>query len=370
MPKTQKTKSEPETRRMKGEGTFTTIKRKNGTTVEQYRIPIDGERRTFTAPTKQKALKKYKDYLEEKDKVQLKDESLTVSEWADRWFKAYKKNEDISYGSKKNYEGYIKNHIKPSVLGLMKVKDVSPEYIMTFYSEKQNLSKSGLNYIKIILRNMFDAAIDNGFCPIDPTRKLKFSTKDEPEAEAFTPDEVDKIFESAEKSSFGYAILILLYTGMRPGELMALKWSDVDLKNDMIDIKHSVSRCEGQYDIGPTKSRKERSVAITPDLKIILQKIHKEFKSLYVVAGEKDFMRPATFLRHYKEFFTTFNINYRSPHKCRHTFGTNLLDNSANIRAVQETLGHAKVTTTQKYTHVDNAKLKENIGKLNYKKTP
>lgn len=356
-------------RRIKGEGTFREVERKNGTAIE-YRVAVDGERRTFTAPSKSKVMKEYREFLEEKNKTELKSTSITVAEWADRWFTAYKKNEGISYGSIKNYEGYIKNHIKPSVLGLIKIKDVTPEDIKLFYADKQHLSKSALGYLKIIICNTFDTAIDNGFRTTDPARKLKHPTKQEAEVEAFSKTEVDKIFKCAEKSPFGYAVLILLYTGMRSGELMALKWSDVDLKNDIINVKHSVSRQQGHYGIGTTKNKKDRNIAIVPELKTILLKLHKEFKSIYIIAGNKDFMRPSTFLRHYKDFFDTSNINYRSPHKCRHTLGTNLLENGANIRAVQDTLGHAKVTTTQKYTHVDNEKLKENINKLNYKKTP
>jgi site-specific recombinase XerD len=86
----------------------------------------------------------------------------------------------------------------------------------------------------------------------------------------------------------------------------------------------------------------------------------------FLIPGENGFMTPNTFLRHYKAFFIEYGLEYKSPHKCRHTFGTEILESGKNIRAVQEMLGHSKVSTTQKYTHVDIEKMRNAVNGFDY----
>ena len=98
-------------------------------------------------------------------------------------------------------------------------------------------------------------------------------------------------------------------------------------------------------------------------------------KGLFVFTGARQpFCTPDIYRRHYDQVFKDYNadstlegtIRNLSPHKCRHTFASFLLEGGANIRAVQDQLGHARISTTEIYTHVDEDAMKKNVLKLGY----
>lgn len=202
---------------------------------------------------------------------------------------------------------------------------------------------------------------------------------DVPEAEVFPRADIEKILSHARKDPFGYAILLALYTGMRPGEIAALKWQDIDLKDQIITVRRTTGRVEGGYGLREqTKTRRIRRIAMFPELVDVLTELQKTDGSIVFVLHDKTgkWLSPDQLRRRYEAFFRRMNhelelqgentVNVLSPHKCRHSFATYLLAGGANIRAVQNVLGHASVSTTQKYTHVDLEEGRKNISKLAY----
>jgi integrase len=158
----------------------------------------------------------------------------------------------------------------------------------------------------------------------------------------------------------------MLYTGLRRGEILALQWGSIDIPNKKIRIWQSVSRVKGGQEIkDTTKTKKERIIPIDDDLKALLESI--PVTGLFVVGENGRGLTLDQFNHRYKEFFEELpEVEYKSAHKCRHSFASYLLNGGANIRAVQALLGHTSLKTTQRYAHVDFDNLSDNITKLKY----
>ena len=154
---------------------------------------------------------------------------------------------------------------------------------------------------------------------------------------------------------------------MRMGELRALKWENVDLENNIIHISNAVAEVEIGEMIKGTKTGKDRYVGINDNFKKVLLNQYKNKTSEFVIAGDNNgFLRMHQFNYRYEKFFTDNTIPYLSPHKCRHTYATYLVKNGADLRTVQELLGHVKINTTQRYTQVDMDMIKNGVNKLKY----
>ena len=179
-------------------------------------------------------------------------------------------------------------------------------------------------------------------------------------------DEMEKILDVNLSSAFKYrdkAMLELMYgSGLRVSELVNLTIYNIDFQNDLILI-------EG-------KGNKERIIPMS--------KYSKEALELYLIERNKllkkgNLDEEKLFLNNHGKGITRHGFNYIlqnilkennitsniTPHSLRHTFATDLLNNGADLRSIQELLGHSDITTTRIYTHVANTKLKEDYIKYN-----
>ena len=139
--------------------------------------------------------------------------------------------------------------------------------------------------------------------------------------------------------------------------------------------KKQVVKRRRRYELrDTTKSKRERTVALTPEWVSVFSSLPKPGIYVFPGLGESDFLTPPQFARRYEAVLRDLNktrspdtrVPVLFPHKARHTYASFLLEGGANIRAVQDQLGHAKISTTQIYTHVDLEARKTNVIKLAY----
>jgi integrase len=357
-------------RKANGEGTLR--QRKDGTW--EYRAVVGtglgGKpvRKSFYSKTKTGGKAAYREYL--KSAPVAIEKVLTAGEWASKWLEIYKKDK-INYTSYKNYLLYIEKYIKPAI-GHIKLDKVRPAHLEELMKSLQSRSWSFRRDIVTIFRGMFGSAVTNMYCSADPSAKLSPGKKTQKEISVFKRGQLAKIFDFAAVHEYGHYLILLLRTGMRIGEVLALKWSDIE--GDIITVRSAIALCENGYEEKGTKTDRIRIIAADPDLQKTLNALPK--RGIYVLTNNRgDRLSVNTFQTQYKKFFKDMNadlaegekVPFLSPHKCRHTFGTYLLVGGANIRATQTLLGHTQVTTTQRYTHVDTDDLRSTVGLLDYR---
>lgn len=376
-------------RRLNGDGSYKARKDKAGNIIGwEYRKcvgrDIDGklDRPSFYAKTKTAAKAKYDEWAKA-GAVKL-EEIKTFEEWALAWLDIYKPEsqdgEGICYGTHFEYKTIIEKNINP-VIGKVRLNDLKPAHIkklinsLSAYKEvsktgkimTRNYSDSRKKKVLFLTRAILEDAVDNNYCTRNVTKKIKLDKEPKKEVEIFSQESITEILDYAGKSPFGYVIKIMLFTGLRRGEVLALSWSNVNLKERTIRVCQAVQRtAEGQKVNNTTKGKKERVLPILDELYELLSAL--PCRSLFVVSNDNGTgLTIDQFQYRYKKFFNGISdVEYKSAHKCRHSFASYLLKGGVDIRTLQLLLGHAQIATTQIYTHVDIDGLKDNIKKLKY----
>ncbi|WP_050696641.1 tyrosine-type recombinase/integrase [Anaeromassilibacillus senegalensis] len=352
-------------RQKNGTGAF--YKRDNGTI--QYRVSAgvgpDGKsiRKSFYGRSEKECMEKYRQWVKSGQNAPV-ERVKTIGEWCDKWLELYKKD-SISYGTYRNYKMYIEKHIKPAI-GHLKFSQIRQAHIAALFKKESNLSDSARHHLYVALNGIFETAVKNHFCTENPVMSPtnKRTIEETVTVKIFSLDEIHFILASDHPNAI-YAQL-LLYTGLRMGELIALKWSDIDLKEQIITVRNSIARAEhGGFEEKTTKSGKVRHIGMTGPLYQLLTTLPK--RGLYVLTDkDSGFLSPHQFERRYKKFFTECQIPFLSPHKCRHTYATYLVKGGAELRAVQTLLGHSNSQVTEIYTHIDTDDIRNNVSKLAY----
>lgn len=355
--------------------------RKDGTW--EFRIYAEGRKSQLSFYSRDAdgrgAKKKYRAWLKSTG-GRAPEKTETVAGWSEVWLAS--KKVSVVYGTYSNYVRYTNGFILPA-LGHLKLEAVRPYHIARLYAspEVSVLSNSAKNEIRVCLNGIFRSARKNRLCMENPAEDESFSRQSAPPPQVFSLSHVQAILAYAPSHKWGAYAQAALLTGLRTEELCALMWGDVCLEGDApyLRIHQVIARAESEagrkYELRPvTKSKRERVVALTEQGSALFRALPKE--GLFVFPGIRGsaFLTPPQFAQRWGALLRDLNrtlpdgeqVPPLSPHKARHTYASALLNAGANIRAVQDQLGHARITTTEIYTHVDLAARLDNVRKLTY----
>lgn len=287
--------------------------------------------------------------------------------------------------TKERYEGLYRNYIKPNAITSIKLLDLNQIDIQQFYNNllKKEISVATIKQLNKIIAPSIRYAYNNDLILKDftgaiilPTESEKDKLKKESQMRVFTLAEQQKFEKLLVDHRLGFLFKVALYTGMRQGELLALKWTDIDFSNNEIHINKSykvtsdVSK-EGRSNcIGLTQTPKTKnSVRIIPipSLLIPLFKINKKFQKAnklklanFYVENNLVFcncygkhLDPSGIRKDLKKLLKENDLPYIKFHDLRHTYATRLFENNVEAKTVQMLLGHSNISTTlDRYTHV------------------
>jgi integrase len=249
-----------------------------------------------------------------------------------------------------DYRSVIRAHLLPA-FGALRLEDVTAERVEAW---KTTLQLS--NRTKIKLLTVLNGVLTRArrihrlrYNPMAEVEKPRHRTS--AAIEVFTPEEVWALVRAADSEQDGAIYLTAAFTGLRRGELVALRWRDVDFAAQRVRV------C-GSYAGGrltTPRSGKVRSVPLAPDVACSLARLARR----EIWSGDDDLVFPGAAGRHldpsalakrYRAALRRAGLRSLRFHDLRHTSGTRMIA-KADIRRVQEWMGHADVATTMKYLH-------------------
>jgi integrase/recombinase XerD len=254
------------------------------------------------------------------------------------------------------FNSFIKGNID------LRLDNISKTNIISFllYLQKAGKASSTISRNLASLRSFFNYLFSESYIKMDPTLNLESPKVEKKLPRVLTVSEIIGLLESPKLSTDvgkrDRSMLELLYgTGMRVSELISLNIGDINVENGFV-------KCKG-------KGSKERIIPLgsiaLESYKIYIERARGKLiaradeKALFVNARGERLTRQG-FWKILKGYGRELNIHHKiTPHTLRHSFATHLLENGADLRSVQEMLGHADVSTTQIYTHLTNNKIRE-----------
>jgi integrase len=356
-------------RRGNGEGTIS--RRKDGRWEARYYVPtMNGtKRKTIYGKTQAEVRDKLTKALSDRiDGIVYDDENMTVGEYLNMWLKGsvYGSVRQSTYDRDTNL---VNNHIKP-LLGSLKLKKLNSAHIQSFYRDRLDtgLSASTVHKMHDILRHGLAQAVDWHLSPRNVADVVKPPRPVAKEMVALSTDDTRRLLDAAAEDRLEALYKLAVHTGMRQGELLALRWQDVDLENAVVSVRRTLTRSGGKTTFGEPKTKKSRrSIRLTPQAAEALRAhLERQLRDMEIL-GDRYRDQGLVFTTDTGAPINPSNLRQRSfapllkraglPHMrfhdLRHTCATLLLSCGVHPKFVQELLGHATIAITlDTYSHV------------------
>lgn len=376
------------TKRTNGEGSI--CQRSDGRWTGAYYDANQGRHYVY-GKTKTEVRKKLKEKMESGT---VKHESYLLQDWINTFLETYKKNE-LKITTYKSYCMFYRVHLKDSWIGKKKMEKVKSDDLQKFYNEKMaaGYSSKTVRQMEVILNMALEKAYMLRMLPENPNRFTTIPKKNKYEAKVMTMESVEKLVREAKREELYPIVITTVYTGMRKGEVMALKWENVDFEGRKVHVKNSLCRVESDqldekgrhvthYEILEPKTKKSvRTIPIMDQVYDALkeqqrrQALDKEkygakyFDQGFVFADPIGrHLAQRDFNKEYKELLEKYDVERIRFHDLRHTFATLLIESDVSMKLVQELLGHSNITTSMDiYAHVSEKKKEQVISQLQEK---
>ncbi len=297
-----------------------------------------------------------------------KSGQYTVGQWMDVWFENYAKIK-VRPSSHATYKGYIENHIKPYI-GSIPLDKLTTLQAQELYKKLLNsgrvdrkesqkkpkgLSVKTVRNIHQVLSSAMDFAKSQKLIVMNPTEACALPKLEHREMKTLTADKLSAFLQEAKRSGVYEMYYLELATGLRRGELLGLKWEDVDLESGVLHIRRQIARINGEVVEAPLKTKNSyRTLSIGTDAVEILRGQKAQAVSDYVFpspAGGP--ISPDSVLNMLHRVLKRAGLPKVRFHDLRHTFATLALQNGVDVKTVSGMLGHYSAGfTLDTYAHV------------------
>src|SRR5215213_6874065 len=356
-------------RRGNGEGSIS--RRKDGRWEAKYTAhTADGpKRRALYGKTRKEAADKLAKALADRASGYTFDtENMTVGEYLDRWLKDTDQG-SVRTSTYERHEQIIRLHIKPA-LGRVKLSKLAPAHVQGLYRDKldSGLSPATVQKIHAVLHKALAQALKWNMIARNAADVVKAPRPAPEEMHPLSPDEARKLIEAVRGDKLEALYILAVHTGMRQGELLALKWEDVDLNEGVIRIRRTLVRSGGRISLGEPKTKGSRRTVYLTGAAVEALQAHLEQQledierlgdlyrdhGLVFTSGVGTLINPSNMRRRsFKPLLQRVGLPQIRFHDLRHTCATLLLSRNVHPKYVQELLGHATVAITlDTYSHV------------------
>lgn len=378
-----------------GEGTIYKFTKNNKTYYRgMLSIGYDEEgkliRKSFTGSKKQDVVNKMAEYKAKNNAGLLpSDDKITLQQWFYTWLFDFRIN-DLKPSSLERYEGIYRNYVKTSPIGKKTLSNLRAADIQNYYNALSSSGKSA-NVIKTLnkaLKASLNEAVKQSYIVknyCDSVTLPKVEKKDE--VTVFTLEEQKALVNSLNGHKLKMLIVMALGTGLRQGELLALKWDDIDFDNNYVSIDKSIklvylvskdgSRNSSILEQTPKTKSSIRTVPIPSNIieelrvyKENQQKLakHELYENHNIVFADDtgNYLDSRYLSKRYAKLLKDANVPYKKFHALRHTYATRLFEANIPIKTVQVLMGHSDIKTTMNiYTHVMPEEKTKAVEKIN-----
>lgn len=359
-------------RRKQGEGTLRLRKdgRWEGRVVVGYDdkgLPLT---KNVTAKTKTECAEKLEKLKSQFGKPTEKINSeMPFGEWIDFWYRTYCKH-TIRLTTQLEYESRIYSHIIPEI-GTIPLNKLTQSDLQQFYARTKSngrrirveaygagLSDRVIRAIHANCRSTLEKAVQEGLIRINPAIGCKLPPKKSREMKVLTQSEVIRFLNRAKEEGYYELFLLELGTGMRRGEILALKWSNLNFTTGELRIERQVNVFNGEQIISEPKTKASiRTIILPPSLLQILSEYKKTVDSEWIFPSPIDSSKtrhPSAVRKRLQIMLERAGCPKVRFHDLRHSCTSLLLANGTRMKDIQEWLGHSSYNiTVNLYSHLE-----------------
>lgn len=294
------------------------------------------------------------------------DISASSNMFFDTWFNYWLKNikgDTIREGTHTVYNNRYKSRMK-DLIGDMQLSTIKSMHCQNVLNQAYNKGDhyDSVKKLRSIMYSVFQSAVENELITKNPvTSSVKALGEESKEKIILTAEEQREFTTIATDYAAGDIFLFALETGLRAGELLGLKWSDIDYKNRILTVKRTLIFDEGRFKDSPPKTKSSNRIVPLTTKAISILKERKKLK-LPVVLGYQDYVflngngkpqHTAIYNRVLKSIGKKIGVEGLSMHSLRHSFATRCIESGMRPKTLQKILGHSSLSMTMDlYVHV------------------
>ncbi len=353
------------TKRGNNEGSIT--KRPDG--LWEARITLDdGKRKSFYGKTRQEAARKLAAALRDRDAgLPVVGGAQTVGQYLSAWLAASKAT--VRLRTWRGYETHVRRHALPT-LGALNLVKLTPQHVQLLYAKKleEGLSSTSVHHLHVVLHRALDAALRLGLVQRNVCEMVEVPRIRHHEMTTLSEAQAQKLLTTAQGARLEALYVLALATGMRQGELLALKWRDVDLDGATLQVRASVHYGGSSFVFDEPKTPYSRRRIALSQIAIEALRSHRvrQLEERIQLGAAWDDMelvfpnsigRPLSasnlMRREFHPLLDQAGLPKVRFHDLRHTAATLLISRGINPKVVSEMLGHSHVSVTLGiYSHV------------------
>jgi integrase len=357
-------------RRGNGEGGITRHK-KSGLYMARYTVqtPTGPKRKTLYGRTRREVDEKLTKAKADRDGGLVFDaDNIKVGEYLGRWL-TDSVLDTVRPTTFERYEQIVRLHIRPA-LGQLKLKNLTAAHVRGLYRQKLDggLAPRTVQYVHVTLHKALEQAIADGLIPRNATEAVKPPQVRREEMRPLTAEQVRVLFEAAKGDRLEALYVLAVTTGLRQGELLGLKWDDVDLEASTLRVRRTLTTAKGGPQLTAPKTKgSRRTVRLTHSaVKALRSHLERQLAEIdragslwrengLIFASESGdpLDRRNVTTHRFKPLLERAGLPQIRFHDLRHTCATLLLTKNVNPEIVSEMLGHASIAITlDTYSHV------------------
>ncbi len=331
-------------------------------------ISVEGQRISRYSKTRQEAIKKLRELQRTQDQgLPIVMAQMLLKDYLAQWLESIQHR--VRPKTLVDYEVTVRRHLSPAI-GHIKLGKLTPENVEKAWSAmlQDGASPSVAEYAHQRLSKALNDAMHRQLIYRNPCQAV--TSPKPPRKELYPPDaqDIHLLLEEARDTEYFEAMYTAFYTGLRRGEVLALRWRDVDLDMATISVSRSIYRAKGGQSLyQDTKTAKgRRLVSLTPSTVLLLRSLRERQEADGILQGcqvtednpvyryrDGSSILPRAFSSAFRKIMRRAGLEGYRLHDARHAHATLMLRQGVHPKVVQERLGHAKVgTTLDIYSHV------------------